>query len=86
MPAAEWSCGSGVAKELALEAAQVRVTVLERRLARAEEEREHFHAKAKEYKAKMMGKAVEQQQQQKKVGIRLPDVCGRFRECLMLAS
>ena len=64
MPSAEWSCGSGVAKELALEAAQVRVTVLERRLARAEEEREHFHAKAREYKARMVAEAQQQQKQQ----------------------
>ena len=56
-----------MAKELALEAAQVRVAVLERRLARAEEEREHFHAKAKEYKGRMLAQA-EGPQQQKQVG------------------
>ena len=61
---AEWSCGSGVAKELALEAAQVRVTVLERRLAQAEEEREHFHAKAREYKARMVAEGQQQKQKQ----------------------
>ena len=57
-----------MAKELALEAAQVRVAVLERRLARAEEEREHFHAKAKEYKGRMLAQEAEGQQQQKQVG------------------
>ena len=53
-----------MAKELALEAAQVRVTVLERRLARAEEEREHFHAKAREYKARMVAEGQQQKQKQ----------------------
>ena len=42
---------------------QARVTALERKLAMSEEEKEHFHGKAREYKAKML--AAQQQQQQK---------------------
>ena len=60
---AEWSCGSGVAKEMALEAAQARVTALERKVAMLEEEKDHYHGKAREYKAKM----VAAQQQQPKI-------------------